>query len=277
MQTQTEDTLKLDIAQVLHEKMHGYARYIPPFVVNWLSRTICQDQLNELLIKYRHLTGVDFATAVINDLNVKIEVSGIENIPANGKFIFASNHPLGGLDGMALISFLGNKYNGNLKFIVNDILMAIKPLSSVFLPINKHGRQSRENSIMLDTSYESDCQIVTFPAGLCSRNIKGDIIEDLKWQKGFITKSQKYHRDIIPVYFNGYNSKFFYRLGKIRRQLGIKINIEMIYLPSEVFKSRDKTYTIHFGKPIPWTTFDKSKTPEQWALEVKNIVYKLIN
>lgn len=269
--------MKLDIDQVLKAKAPRYYKFIPGFIIEWLKRTICQDKLNALLQNNKDKTGVDFATGILEDLNIKINIKGEENIPKEGEFIFASNHPLGALDGLALISYLGRKYKGNIKFLVNDILMTIKPLNDVFLPINKHGGQAKKATRTINQTYAGNDQIIIFPAGLCSRNLKGRIIEDLRWQKGFISKSIEYKRDIIPVYFEGYNSKFFYRLGKIRRRLGIKINIEMIYLPSEIFKSINNEYTIWFGSPIKWENFADSKDLSGAADQVKKVVYGLKN
>lgn len=271
----TEPLMKLDIEEVLKMKAPRYYKFIPGFIINWLKRVICQDQLNNLLENNKGKTGVDFATGILKDLGIKINIEGKENIPEDGRFIFASNHPLGALDGLAIISYLGEKYNGNIKFLVNDILMAIKPLNDVFLPINKHGGQAKKAIQTINHTYAGNDQIIIFPAGLCSRNLKGKIIEDLRWQKGFISKSVEYKRDIIPVYFEGYNSRFFYRLGKIRRRLGIKINIEMIYLPSEIFKSINNEYTIWFGSPIKWENFAESKDLLYAADKVKKIVYNL--
>lgn len=267
--------MKLDIKEVLRMKAPRYYKFIPGFIINRLKRIICQDQLNSLLENNKEKTGVDFASGILNDLNIKISIKGEENIPESGRFIFASNHPLGALDGLAIISCLGKKYNGNIKFLVNDILMAIKPLNDVFLPINKHGGQAKKAIQTINQIYAGNDQIIIFPAGLCSRNLKGKIIEDLQWQKGFISKSIEYKRDIIPVYFEGYNSSFFYRLGKIRRRLGIKINIEMIYLPSEIFKSINNEYTIWFGSPVKWEDFAGSKDLLCAAAKVKRIVYDL--
>lgn len=275
MRNVTEPLMKLDVEEVLKVKAPKYYRFIPGFIINWLKRTICQNKLNSLLENNKDKTGVDFASGILDDLNIRINIIGEKNIPEEGRFIFASNHPLGALDGLALISVIGKKYNGNIKFLVNDILMAIKPLSNVFLPINKHGGQAKRATQIINETYAGNDQIIIFPAGLCSRNLRGKVIEDLQWQKGFISKSMEYERYIIPVYFDGYNSRFFYRLGKIRRRLGIKINIEMIYLPSEIFKSINKEYTIWFGPPIKWDNFAGSKDLLDAAGQVKKIVYDL--
>lgn len=274
MQEREVEALKIDIDKVLRAKAAKYYRYIPRFVIRKLERIIGQKELNELLYNNRNRSGMDFATGVIDEMNVGVEVRGLENIPSEGRFIFASNHPLGGLDGLALISHIGKLYDGKVKFLVNDILMEVKPLSSVFLPINKHGRQQRNSAELINAAYAGDEQMLIFPAGVCSRNFTGKKIEDLKWQKAFVAKAIEYERDIIPVFFDGVNSKFFYRVGRIRKKLGLKLNIEMLYLPSELLKGRNANYTIWIGKPIKYSELKNMKIVESVNM-VREVVYNL--
>ncbi len=271
---ETNFPMQIDIEKVVKKKAPELGKKLPAFLFRFLEKTICQEQMNAILRKYAGCEGVDFAKALLSELNVTTRVEGMENIPEKGRFTFASNHPLGGLDGVSFVSIFGEKYPSNIKFVVNDLLMNVKPLAPVFLPINKHGAQAKGAAEELARAYESDQQIFVFPAGLVSRIQKGGIA-DLEWKKSFIAKTVQYQRDVIPVYFEGLNSRFFYRLAWLRKKIGIKVNIEMIYLPSEMFKSRNKTFTIHVGKPIPWQKFDNSKSQAQWAAYVKEVVYKL--
>ncbi len=266
--------LHIDIEKIVKEKAPKYANKIPRFIFRYLKRTIHEDEINYVLSTYKDSTGVAFADDLLSYLNVHANIVGEENIPTEGRFIFASNHPLGALDGVTLIHYFGHRYNGNIKFLVNDLLMNIKPLSPVFLPINKYGAQAKESSTQINAAYESDEQMLIFPAGLCSRLQQGKI-KDLEWKKTFIAKAVQYQRDIIPIYFEGQNSSFFYRFAKIRKSLGLKFNLELIYLPDEMFSSKNKTFTIHIGKPIPWQTFDKSKSQQEWARIVKEEVYQI--
>ncbi len=269
-----KETLRIDVEGVVKAKSPRIAKKIPRFVFNYIKRTIQQDRMNEFLSAHPDEKGVDFADALLAYLNINLLIDGEENIPQDGRFIFASNHPLGGMDGVALISFLGKKYNRNFKVVVNDLLMAMKPLSEHFLPINKYGKQDKNNADTLAQAYEGDGQMAMFPAGLVSRR-QGKEIKDLTWNKAFIAKSIQYRRDIIPVWFEGYNSRFFYNFAHWRKRLGIKFNIELIYLPDEMFKSENKTFTIHFGTPIPWQTFDKTHSRMEWAQYVKDKVYEI--
>ena len=162
----------------------------------------------------------------------------------------------------------------NIKFIVNDLLMAVKPLDNVFLPINKHGHQSRQSAQEIEEQYQSDRQMITFPAGLCSRKLKGGNIGDLEWKKFVVTHAVSSQRDIIPVYFDGQNSKKFYRMARWRERLGIKLNIEMVLLPGEMFKSSGSTYKVHFGKPVKWQSLN-SRNARAEAARLRDMVYEL--
>jgi len=265
----------IDVKQVLRSKLKGRADKIPAFAVNYLIRIIHQDELNDILTKYKNRQGVDFMAAVVEYFNLNLKVIDEENMPPiHRRCIFASNHPLGGLDGICLSALLGKHYGGNVKCFVNDLLLAIPNLRSIFVPINKHGAQSKEAAQKAEETYNSDDQIITFPAGLCSRKINGEIV-DLEWKKSFIQKAVECKRDIVPIFFEGRNSNFFYHLANFRKKLGIKMNLEMLYLPDEMFKNKDQTFRIHIGKPVPWRTFDASRKPKEWAEWMKERVYRL--
>ena len=269
-----EGITQIDIKQVLRQKAPSVARKIPGFMVDYLIRTVHQDELNEILRRYHDKDGVAFMQELIGYFDLNLELVNEENIPAEGRYIFASNHPLGGLDGICLSAIIGGRFDGKIRYLVNDLLLYLSNLRSIFVPINKHGAQGKKNAELIEKAYASDNQIITFPAGLCSRKQNGTI-QDTEWKKSFIQKAVEYRRDIVPVFFEGRNSNFFYRLANMRKALGIKMNYEMIYLPDEMFKSKHKTYSIHFGKPIPWQTFDSSRKPAEWAEWVKEIVYNL--
>lgn len=265
----------INIKKIFTEKSPKIARWIPGFVFRYLKKITHEDFTNEIIRDYGHLEGFDFTKAMIKKFNVSIEVEGVENLPEKGKYIFTSNHPLGGFDGHILMYLVGQKYGEhNYRFLVNDILMNLRNLGEVFIPVNKHGKQGAELAERLDKAFKSDMQILTFPAGLVSRRIKGQIV-DLEWKKSFINKSKQYQRDIIPIHMGGRNTDFFYRLGSFRKLLGIKANIEMLYLIDETYNHRNKSFVVKFGKPISYQTFDKSKRPLAWAKWVKEQVYKM--
>ena len=263
----------IDIREVFKAKNPGLAKLIPGFVYNYITRIMHIRDVNEILAKYGDQNGIDFVHRVVEHFKVQEQVIGLENIPEQGRFIFASNHPLGGFDGLLLMSNV-NKILGPVRFLVNDILMNIPQLESVFVPINKHGGHGRDVAKVVHEFYASDVQILIFPSGFASRKINGKIT-DLEWKKHFIQKSIQYQRDVIPVHVSGKNSNFFYNLANIRKFLGIKWNLEQFFLPDETFKHREQIFTISFGKPIPYTQFDKSKKHTEWAEFVRKKVYSM--
>lgn len=268
---------QIDIWDFFLKKFPELYMKMPAFVIKWLAQFICQNQLNEYFRLNSDFTGIAFMENVIRDSCITLHLKGIENLPVNSEHcIFVSNHPLGGLDGICLAAILGKRYNGNIRCLVNDILYFIEPLRDIFIPVNMYGKQNRNSVIFLNEAFASNNQIIAFPAGICSRKIKGKI-RDIEWKKMFISKAIEYCRNIVPIYFEAANSCLFYIIADIRKQLGIKFNLEMLLLPREMFKKFGSELTIHFGKSISWQTFDSSKTALQWANEVKNRVYTMQN
>ena len=274
MESSNKD-LKVDLNAIIASKSERLAKYAPKFILSWLKKVIHQDELNEILRYSNGSVDVEFAAKTLAWLNVKsnVKFTNRESLDPQKKYIFVSNHPLGGLDGLIMISVLG-KLSGKIKFVVNDLLMNIVPMRNLFVPVNKHGRMGKEYGRMITDAYSSDAQILYFPAGLCSRLIKGEIT-DLQWHKNFLKQAKKYNRDIVPVHFSGRNSNFFYRLAKIRKALGIKFNFEMIFLPDEMFRQKNSIFDITIGEPVPIETIDSSRPLDQWCLEIRKKCYEL--
>ncbi len=262
----------VDIEKVIKDKSPTLKKILPDFVIAYLKRIIHQDELNFYLTEYAHLQGVEFIDAVLGYINTKLELVGLENIPKTEKCIIASNHPLGGLDGMALMLAVSN-VRGDIVFPVNDILMNVKNLESLFIPINKHGSNAENIKIINDT-FASDKVVCYFPAGLVSRKTGGKV-RDMEWKSTFITKAKRFERDIIPTHISGRNTNFFYNLANIRKKLGVKANLEMLYLVDEFHKQKNETLTITFNPPISYKAFDKRFTAAEWADLLKQYVYKM--
>ena len=268
---------KIDIDKVLEDKAGKKAKRVPRFIVAWLKRIIHQDQLNEFMEMEGEKQGVEWLTDCVKYLGMDLKIEGAENLPKadDGRcYTFVSNHPLGGIDGVALGAILGKHYDGRIKYLVNDLLMNLHGLAPLCIPINKTGNQSRQFPAMVEAGFSSDDHIIMFPAGLCSRRHNG-IVRDIPWTKTFITKSIETQRDVVPIHFGGQNSNFFYRLANASKFLGLKFNIAMLFLVDEMFKNCNKSFTIKIGKPIPWQTFDRMKTSKEWAAYVQDKVYEL--
>lgn len=266
------DQMLIDIDKVIEAKSPLLKRLLPRFLISYLKRLIHQDKLNYYLTSFGHLKGVDFIAAVLADMNTTLDIKGLDHIPVQEKCIIASNHPLGGLDGLALMLAVSRRRR-DIIFPVNDILMNVKPLEPLFIPINKHGSNAENIQIINDT-FASDGVVCYFPFGLVSRKIKGKI-RDIEWKTTFITKAKRFERDVIPTHISGYNTSFFYRLAKYRKQLGIKANIEMLFLVDEFIKQSNHTLVITFGEPVPHTTFDKRFTNVEWAEKMRKYAYRL--
>jgi len=274
--TQQADVIKkkfIDVEQIIGNKNPRLLKMLPGFIIRYLKRILHQDEINDFIARNGHLHGLDFVGRIVAEFINRLDTNGIENIPPDKRILIASNHPLGGLDGVALMHVAG-KIRPDILFPVNDLLMNLENIKNLFIPINKHGSNAQNVKIINDT-FASDVSILYFPAGLCSRKQKHGVICDLEWKKTFIAYARKYHRDVIPTYIDGRNSNFFYNFARFRKSAGIKQNIEMLYLVDEMYKQKNKTINIIFGKPVPFETFNKRFSDQQWAQKMKEHVYNL--
>lgn len=276
--------LQLDIRSVLKRKAPN--AHVPEFVIRYLERITHIEQMNAFLRIHTTERDYDFIRLVLDEeLGCSATVEGTENIPTDGEpVIFVSNHPLGGLDGMIIAQMIhearSTSSERTMKVIVNDLLMHMEPIAGLWAPVSKTGRLSREQAEQQQLMWESECDVLTFPAGACSRLQRLDgkwQVCDLEWQKNFVKRAVEYHRNVVPVYFEGHNSRFFYTLAFLRKMLHIKLNIEMLYLVDEMYGAHGKHFKVHVLPPIHWSRFDNTRTPKQWAQYVKSIVYATNN
>lgn len=267
-----DESLAIDLDRIVRSKMPK--RKVPQFILNWGKKFIHQDFINAFLTQ--GYDGVEFCTECLKYLDVQIDVEGLENLEVMKDHLctFAPNHPLGGVDGIALIGLIGGRCDGNIRLLVNDFLMNIRSIASVSVGVNKLGGQSRNLPAMMKEMYASPNNLLIFPAGKCSRKIDGKI-QDVAWNKSFVKMSVDSGRWIVPVHFIGQNSKRFYRIDALAKKLGIKFNIAMMFLPDELYRSQHSRYKVIFGKPIPPSYFDSSRTPLEWAQHVREIVYDM--
>lgn len=271
----TDRLIQIDIGRELSQKLGRRARYVPRILVKAIERLIRQDELNDLLVRNFPRRGAEFCEGVLDTLGVKLEVKDAACLPASPRCIIASNHPLGGLDGMSMIAWLHRHYNCPVHFVVNDLLMAVDPLRDCFVPINKHGAQSRGAAKLIDEVLAGDDPVVIYPAGLVSRLGDDGKIADLEWRKMVVNKAIESRRDIVPVHFAGENSPSFYRWARRRLRLGIKFNFEMVLLPRELFRAGGKTFTLTCGDPIAWQSLRGGRDAAAEAARIRNIVYSL--
>lgn len=267
----------IDIDKILASKMGTKIKYVPNFAINWLRRIAHEDEVNGFLWDNREVYGTQWLESCIKYLKINLDVVGMENLPDknDGKlYTFVSNHPLGGQDGVALGAIIGKRYDDNFRYLVNDLLMNLPGLKPLCIGINTTGKKGRDFPQIVEAGFQSNNHILMFPAGLNSRKINGEI-RDLPWKKTFISKSVEYKRDVVPIHFSGRNSDRFYRIAHFSDKYIKKVNVAMLFLVDEMYRNVGKTFKITIGKPIPWQTFDNSKTPTQWAEFVKQYVYKL--
>lgn len=268
-----ENKVLIDIDKVFKSKNPRLYALLPGFFFSWLKRTVHQDEINDFILRNGHLYDFEFVKAILMEFGATVEVQGLDHIPTSGGFVVAANHPLGGLDAMALLGSVGQK-RSDVRFIVNDILLKLENLKGLFIGVNKHGRNDAQIHKSLDELYASGSGVLIFPAGMVSRKKQGTI-RDLEWKKSFIIKSKKNGIPVIPAFIDGENSPFFYNLSNIRTSIGIKANIEMLYLPDEMYRQKGKTIRIIFGKPVPSTSLENPSNEREWADKIKSMVYEL--
>jgi putative hemolysin len=263
----------VDIEKVIGDKNPVLLRWIPRFFLSYIKRVIREDWLNDVVAKTKHLQGVDFATGILDQFQVDVELIDVERIPKTGGVILVANHPLGGIDGIALVHAIG-RIRPDIRFLVNDVLMSIENFQPIFVPVNKFGKNSQQAAFLIDQAYSEGFVVLIFPAGLVSRKFKNEI-RDLIWKKSFIAKAKKYKKDIIPCFISGKNSNFFYNLAYWRKKIGIKANIEMFFLVDEMYQQRGKNVKIHIGNSISYLELEVGKSELEWADHIKNIVYEI--
>ena len=263
----------IEVERLIHEKSPKLLKYLPKFIIRYLQRILHENDVNEFINAHKNDSPEEFCRSVIKMFNIDIQYEGLENIPKNGGAILTMNHPWGGLDAMALVTVVHDR-RPDIKFIVNDVLMHLENLQPLFVGVNKLGKNASRSLRMVEETFAGEELLCIFPAGLVSRKTKGEV-RDLKWKKTFVTRSIKYNKVIIPTYIDGKLTNFFYNLSNFRKKIGIKSNIEMLYLVNELYKQHNKKIKIKFGAPLKSENFDDSKSNDEWAQYVKEKVYQL--
>ncbi len=265
----------IDIKGLIASKNPKLLKWLPRFVISYLRRILHEDEINQFLKENEGYYDADFCEAIINYFNIKLKIEGIDKIPKEGPVILAMNHPLGGMDAIGLIVALRH-HRKDLKFIVNDLLMNLKNLRGLFIGVNKHGKNDLSVRDQIKNAFKSENAICIFPAGLVSRKIDG-LIQDLEWKKTFVLYARELNRTIIPIHIEGELTPFFYRVSKLRKWLGIKANVEMLWLSDELFKQRNKEIKITIGNPISGNEIDSKLNNFEAAQQIRKIVHSLRN
>lgn len=270
MQKERTDYL-LDLNEILGPKM---ARKLPGFVKRFFARRLHLKQINDCIMKAEHYAGVGFFDEALDYVGITYRTRGEENLDLSKKYLFVCNHPLGGPEALIIGSIFRRIYGKGFKVPSNKLLYNMKPLQEFFIPVSVGGKQGREIADNIAKMFESDQQTLVFPAGLCAKTFKG-VVTEMPWKKMFVAQARKYERDVVPVHISGHNSKWYFFLSWLSRTLKLKFNLGMIFLVDELFKQKGNEFIITFGQPIPYSTFDKTKTDLQWADHVKDIVKNL--
>lgn len=263
---------QINIGEVIAKK---FRKKLPRIIVRPLEKLIRQDEINYVLREYGHYEGMAFVEKLMYYFGIKLEILGRERLPESPRSLFVCNHPLGGLDGICLSHLIGQHYQCDIRYIVNDMLLFLHPFRNIFVPVNTLRGQSRESVTRINNALSSDYPIITFPAGICSRLIDGKV-QDLPWKRSFVKQALRSERDIVPLYFHGYNSRFFYRVERLRKKLGIKFNIGTALLPKEMFDAKGSHFTVAVGEPLSYQNLLSSKLDtDAIAALVRHKVYLL--
>lgn len=261
----------VDIKKILREKAPKLYRILPGFALNWLKRKLHEDQINEAMHLLRDKQGLEFNEGALDYVGARVTSLHAERIPVHEGVIIVANHPLGGLDGMAFIKTVGER-RSDVHFLVNDILKNLHNYGDVFIAVNKVGATSTRSLRTMEEVFNSGAAVLIFPAGLVSRKQNGEI-RDLPWKKTFVTQAIAHKRLIQPAFIEGSNSRFFYNFARWRKKLGIKGNLEMLWLPDEMFSAKKKEIRIHFGHPFSPDILDESRSHKEWAELIYKFVY----
>jgi putative hemolysin len=264
----------IDIRQVLETRyptLFQQHRRFATTLVRFLGYLFYQARFRQFAQDYPHLRGFDFVDETLRyfDFTLRIRDRERARIPASGRVVIAANHPIGSLDGLALLSLV-RQVRPDVKVVANDLLSAVTPLEPVLLPVtNMGGSTPRKNLKRIREHLEHDGALIIFPAGEVSRfGVKG--VKDGAWHSGFVKIADAARAPILPVYVAGRNSLFFYSLSFLAKPLST------LWLVREMFKQSHNTVDARVGRPIPWEhygTLDVSA--EQKARLFRKHVYRI--
>lgn len=200
--------------------------------------------------RYPHLQGIEFVEQVLDYFNFAYAVrdNEVERIPSTGRVVIIANHPIGSLDGLALIKLVRD-IRPDVKVIANQLLMAVEPLHSLLLPVNNmSGGTERSRIDRISDHLASEGALILFPAGEVSR-LKPNGIRDGKWHGGFLRFAMNAKAPILPIYIDGRNSAMFYGASMIYKPLATMLLVQ------EMFNQKHKNIAMRIGEQIPYDSF----------------------
>ncbi|AHC14367.1 1-acyl-sn-glycerol-3-phosphate acyltransferase [Salinispira pacifica] len=261
----------IDMRRIIAGKNPSLAAKIPAVLLRRLESLLHVRELNDALARFGHLRGADFINAALDYFEVKITIRGEEHIAGLTRPVLVANHPLGGLDGLVLLSVLSRHYP-EVKLMVNDFLMNIPNLRELFVPVNKLGG-NRQNQQLYRDLFASQAALLHFPAGLCSRK-KGGKLRDLPWNRSYVRLARDTGRPVVPAFFAGTNRNLFYRTANLRRWFGIGFNIEMLLLVDEMFRKRGRVLETRIGRGYSADELKEGDINE-WNRRIRRDLYSL--
>ncbi|KEA65717.1 putative hemolysin [Marinobacterium lacunae] len=246
--------MQINVEQVLLSKYPGFAAKPAPVrrsTLFCLRRLVREREINRFLDENKDVSGFEFIDRVLDYFNFSYSVSSKEriNIPSSGRVIIVANHPLGALDGLALLKLVG-EVRRDVRIIANDVLMHFDPLQNLFLPVDNLGQGTRKRDIArIVDCLRNDEAVIVFPAGEVSRaGFTG--IKDGPWNSGFLMFARKSNAPILPVFVGGKNSALFYGLSTLNKSMS------SLLLAHEMFNKRSKTLPVRIGEPIAFSQID---------------------
>ena len=264
----------INVENTLQEKYPSFqvkSPWIKKPTISMLRKLTHEDEVNQFLDKYQHLEGFDFIDQVFDYFNFSYSVPHLDrrNIPASGRLVIVANHPLGALDGLALLKLVG-EVRRDVKIIVNDVLMDFKAIDDLLLPVDNLNRSTQKSSIkQILSSLESEQAVIVFPAGEVSR-IRPNGVRDGKWSGGFLSFAKKTGAPVLPVHVGARNSSFFYSSSMVYKPLSGML------LAHEMFNKYSKIITFRIGAPIPYRTIKALPLVKKDILKlIRREVYRL--
>ncbi|MCF8243025.1 MAG: lysophospholipid acyltransferase family protein [Melioribacteraceae bacterium] len=236
-----------------------------------LAKTLHIKEINSFIERNFDKQGLAFIDEIFEDINFSFTIPNkdIKRIPAEGRLICVSNHPIGSLDGLALLRAI-SEVRHDVKIVANDILTEIKNLESYFLPFNlENNFAQRKNILSISSALENEEAVIIFPAAEVSR-LKFLKVMDSRWNKGSIYFSKKHKVPILPIHIKARNSVLFYFSSIINK------NLSRFLLPHELYNKKNMVVSIRIGDPIPYKAFEESFINDKEKIKLlKKHVYLL--